>query len=123
MFDQFAGLAFKGLRHLKDGLKMKVRLWCTWEANTWGSPDVSETTVESWMEKLQELCKQRVQIKRQMECGCKLLKSLAYFSDAKSWIQITIMENVLQNFIGEVVSENRKVTLFLDNATAHPETK
>ena len=84
---------------------------------------MSETTVESWMEKLQELCKQRVQIKRQMEYGWKLLKSLAYFSDAKSWIQITIMENVLQNFIGEVVSENRKVTLFLDNATAHPETK
>ena len=36
-------------------------------------------------------------------------------------MQINIVENVLQNFNRQTISENRKVILFIDNTTVHPE--
>ena len=50
-----------------------------------------------------------------------IITKVAYFSDPKSWMQITIMENGLQKFNSQVISEKRKVILFLGNATAHSE--
>ena len=37
-------------------------------------------------------------------------------------MQITIMENVLQKCNRQMISENREVILFLNNATVHQET-
>ena len=45
---------------------------------------------------------------------------VAYFSEPKSWMQITTKKNVLQKFNHEI-SENRKVIVFLDGVTVHPE--
>lgn len=47
--------------------------------------------------------------------GAKKITEFAYFSDPKSWMQITIMENILQNFNCQMISENRKVMPLLES--------
>ena len=44
-----------------------------------------------------------------------------YFSNSKSWMTSEIFETVLSKLNRKFVFENRKVILFLDNATCHPE--
>ena len=46
----------------------------------------------------------------------------SYFADAKSWMQIDIMEKVLQKLNNIMKLENRKILWFLDNPLVHPET-
>ena len=43
-----------------------------------------------------------------------------YFADSKSWMQVEIMEKVLETMNRQMVKEERNVILFLDNATLHP---
>ena len=45
-----------------------------------------------------------------------------YFSNPKSWMTSEVMEAVLARFNRKLVFEDRKVILFLDNATCHPES-
>ena len=45
-----------------------------------------------------------------------------YFSNSKSWMMSEIYETVLSKLNRKLVFENRKVILFLDNATCHPES-
>ena len=45
-----------------------------------------------------------------------------YFSNSKSWMTSEIFETVLSNLNRKLVSENKKVILFLDNPTCHPES-
>ena len=45
-----------------------------------------------------------------------------YFSNPKSWMTSEVMEAVLARFNRKLVLDNRKVILFLDNATCHPES-
>ena len=45
-----------------------------------------------------------------------------YFSNPKSWMTSEVMEAVLALFNRKLVFEDRKVILFLDNATCHPES-
>ena len=45
-----------------------------------------------------------------------------YFSNSKSWMTSEIFETVLSKLNRKLVFENRKVILFLDNATCHPES-
>ena len=49
------------------------------------------------------------------------LKKVSYFADAKSWMQIDIIEKVLEKLNYIMKLENRNVLLFLDNAPVHPE--
>ena len=49
------------------------------------------------------------------------LKQVSYFADAKSWIQIDIMEKVPEKLNYIMKLENRNVLLFLDNTPVHPE--
>ena len=44
------------------------------------------------------------------------------FSNSKSWMTSEIFETVLSKLNRKLVFENRKVILFLDNATCHPES-
>ena len=45
-----------------------------------------------------------------------------YFSNSKSWVILEIFETVLSKLNRKLVYENRKIILFLDNATCHPES-
>ena len=45
-----------------------------------------------------------------------------YFSNSKSWMTSEIFETVLSKLNRKLVFENRKVVLFLDNATYNPES-
>ena len=49
------------------------------------------------------------------------LEQVFYFADTKSWMQINIMENVLDKLNNKMKVEKRNVLLFLDNAPVHPE--
>ena len=48
--------------------------------------------------------------------------SVHYFSDKKTFMDSEIMESILLRLDQKVCLENRKVVLFWDNATCHPET-
>ena len=43
-----------------------------------------------------------------------------YFADSKSWMQVEIMEKVLETMNRQMVKEERNVILVLDNAIVHP---
>ena len=43
-----------------------------------------------------------------------------YFADSQSWMQVKIMEKVLETLNRQMVKEERNIILFLDNATVHP---
>ena len=45
-----------------------------------------------------------------------------YFSNPKSWMTSEVMEAVMARFNRRFVFEDRKIILFLDNATCHPES-
>lgn len=47
---------------------------------------------------------------------------VSHFADAKTWMQINIMEKVLQKLNKTMKLENRNILLFLDNALVHPES-
>ena len=44
-----------------------------------------------------------------------------YFSDKKAWMDSDIMESILSRLDRKIFLEKRKVVLFWDNATCHPE--
>ena len=48
--------------------------------------------------------------------------SVHYFSNKKAWMNSDIMESILQRLDRRMNQEKRKVILFWDNATRHPET-
>ena len=48
--------------------------------------------------------------------------SVHYFSNKKAWMNSEIMESILQRLDRRMNQEKRKVILFWDNATCHPET-
>ena len=48
-------------------------------------------------------------------------KQVSNFADGKSWIEIDIIEKMLEKLNYIMMLENRNVLLFLDNATVHPE--
>ena len=144
------------------------------------SLDVSQTTVESWMERIKELCKGYDQrdILNMDESGCFFkalpakgvaqkgkkakvgkkskqritvaffvsadggkvgkpiwrskkprcfrlasapdkLAEVSYFDDSKSWMQVEIMEKVLDTLNHQMRKQGRKVILFFDNVTVY----
>ena len=54
--------------------------------------------------------------------GSSKLKSVWYYSDKNSWMQVEIMEDILDRLNKHLVREHRKLILFMDNATVHPES-
>ena len=55
----------------------------------------------------------------QLASAADKLGEVMYFADSKSWMQVEIMEKVLET-LNQMVKEERNVILFLDNATVHP---
>ena len=49
------------------------------------------------------------------------LKQVSYFADAKSWMQVDVIEKVVKKLNYIMKLENRNVLLFLDNLAVHPE--
>ena len=49
------------------------------------------------------------------------LKQVSYIADAKSWMQIDVLEKVLEKLNYIMKLKNRNVLLFLDNEPVHPE--
>ena len=45
-----------------------------------------------------------------------------YFSNKKAWVNLDIMDSILQRPDRRINQEKWKVILFWDNATCHPET-
>ena len=43
-----------------------------------------------------------------------------YFADSKCWVQVEIMEKVLETLNRQMMEEERNVILFLNSATGHP---
>ena len=50
----------------------------------------------------------------------KLSEVMYFVADSKTWMQVEIMENILETLNHQMVKEGRNVILFLDNATVHP---
>ena len=48
------------------------------------------------------------------------LSAVMYFADSKSWMQVDIMEKVLETLNRQMMKEERNVILLLDNFTVHP---
>ena len=48
------------------------------------------------------------------------LSEVMYFADSKSWMQVEIMEKVLETLNCQMVKEERNVILFFDNTTVYP---
>ena len=48
--------------------------------------------------------------------------NIHYFSKSKSWMTSEVMESVLTRLNRKLAFEDRKVILFLDNASCHPES-
>ena len=48
--------------------------------------------------------------------------SMHYFSNKKAWMNSKVMKSILQRLDRRMNQKNRKIILFLDNATCHPET-
>ena len=51
----------------------------------------------------------------------KLLLPVSYFSQPKAWMTGDIMETILSKLNRQMISNNRKILLFMDNAGCHPE--
>ena len=51
----------------------------------------------------------------------KSLFPVTYFSQAKAWMTGDILESILSKLNRQMVSKNRKILLFMDNAGGHPE--
>ena len=47
------------------------------------------------------------------------LIEVMHFTDSKSWMQVEIMEKVLETLNHQMLQEESNVILFLDNATVH----
>ena len=105
------GLVEKG-KQAKSGKKSKQRLTVAFFVNAAG--EKVDHPIAIWKSKL----------------PCCFIKfqdpsrpaNVHYFSNPKSWITSEVMEAVLARFNRKLIFEDRKVSLFLDNATCHPES-
>ena len=104
------GLIEKG-KKTKSGKKSKQRLTVTFFGNAAGER-VNQPIV-IWKSKLPRC------LKKLKDPSCPV--NIHYFSNPKSWMTSEVMEAVLARFNGKLILEDRKVILFLDNATCHPE--
>ena len=111
----FKALPEKGLaektKKSKGGKKSKQRMTVTFIVASDGSFVFGPTVI--WRSKLPRCFKSLKDASRPM--------SVHYFSNKKAWMNFDIMESILQRLERRINQEKRKVILFWDNATCHPE--
>ena len=112
----FKALPEKGLaektKKSKGGKKSKQRMIVMFIVASDGS-FVFEPTA-TWRSKLPPCSKSLKDASRPMP--------VHYFSNKKAWMNLDIMESILQRPDRRINQEKWKVILFWDNATCHPET-
>ena len=102
------GLVEKG-KQLKGGKKSKQQLTVAFFVNAAG--EKIDQPIFTWKSKVSR-CFMKLQDPSRPANVC-------YFSNPKSWMTSEIMETILARFNRKLVFEDRKVILFLDNATCH----
>ena len=105
------GLVEKG-KQAKGGKKSKQRVTVAFFVDAAGGK-VDEPIV-IWKSKLPRCFKKLKDPSRPA--------NVHYFSNPKSWMTSEVMESVMLRLNRKLVFEDRKVILFLDNATCHPES-
>ncbi|XP_057308163.1 tigger transposable element-derived protein 6-like [Hydractinia symbiolongicarpus] len=105
------GLVEKG-KQAKGGKKSKLRLTVAFFVNAAG--EKIDQPVVIWKSKVPRCFKKLKDPSRPA--------NVHYFSNPKSWMTSQVMETVLARFNRKLLFEDRKVILFLDNATCHPES-
>ena len=99
-------------KQAKGGNKSKQRLTVAFYANAAG--EKVDQPIVIWKGKLPR-CFKKLQYPSRPA-------NVHYFSNPKSWMTFEVMEAVLVRFNRKLVSEDRKVSIFLDNATCDPES-
>ena len=105
------GLVEKG-KQAQGSKKSKQRLTVAFFVNAAG--EKVEEPIVIWKSKLSRCFKKLQDPSRPA--------NVHYFSNPKSWMTSEVMAAVLARFKRKLVFEDRKVILFLDNATCHPES-
>ena len=105
------GLVEKG-KQGKAGKKLKQRLTVAFFANA--VEEKVDQPIAIWNSKLPRCFKKLQDPPRPA--------NVHYFSNPKSWMTSEVMEVVLARFKRKLVFQDRKVILFLDYATCHPES-
>ncbi|XP_057303197.1 tigger transposable element-derived protein 6-like [Hydractinia symbiolongicarpus] len=105
------GLVEKG-KQAKGGKKSKLRLTVAFFVNAAG--EKIDQPVVIWKSKVPRCFKKLKDPSRPA--------NVHYFSNPKSWMTSQVMETVLARFNRKLLFEDRKVILFLDNATCYPES-
>ena len=103
------GFALKGKKS-KGGKKSKQRMTVAFFVSAAGGKVGKPIVI--WKSKTPRCFKKAI--------AADTLSKIMYFSDQKSWMQVEIMEKILETLNNQMVKEKRKVILFLDNATIHP---
>lgn len=103
------GFALKGKKS-KGGKKSKQRMTVAFFVSADGGKVGKPIVI--WKSKTPRCFKKAI--------AADTLSKIMYFSDQKSWMQVEIMEKILETLNNQMVKEKRKVILFLDNATVHP---
>ena len=99
-------------KQAKGGKKTKQRLTVTFFVNAVG--ERVDQPIVIWKSQLPRCFKKLKDTSRPV--------NVHYFSNPKSWMTSEVMEAVLARFNRKLILEDRKVILFLDNATRHPES-
>ena len=102
------GLAQKA-KKAKGGKKLKQRITVAFFVSAHGGK-VSKP-IAIWQNKKQRSFR--------LAIAPNKLAEVSYFDDSKSWMQVQIMEKVLDYLNFQMKKEGRNVVLFLNNATVH----
>ena len=110
----FKALPVKGLAQIgkkaKGGKKSKQRMTVVFFVNAVEERDMRNKQIGIWWSKNPRCFG--------LASTLDKLADISYFDDSKSWMQVEIMEKVLDILTFQM--ERRNVILFLDNATVHP---
>ena len=99
-------------KQAKGGKKSKQRLTVAFFVNAAG--ERVDQPIVIWKSKLPRCFKKLKDPSRPV--------NVHYFSNPKSWMTSEVMEAVRARFNRKLILEDRKVILFLDNATCHPKS-
>ena len=105
------GLAQNG-KKAKGGKKSKQRMTVVFFVNALEERDMRNKQIGIWWSKKPRCLG--------LASTLDKLAEISYFEDSKSWMQVEIIEKVLDTLTFQMRKARRNVILFLDNATVHP---